>query len=85
MLVKNLSLILGRRREKEVNPRIWACEGVGAVRACVPIVCVQVNSREVQERAAAVLGPETRAPWHSSSAHPPPPPASVSLCPPCPH
>ena len=41
MLVKNLSLILGRLREKEVNPKIWACEGVGAVCVCVPSVCVQ--------------------------------------------
>ena len=53
-------------------------------RAC-PLCVSRINSREVQERAAAVLGPETRAPWHSSSAHPPPPPASVSLCPPRPH
>ena len=53
---------------------------------CVCPLCVsRINSREVQERAAAILGPETRAPWHSSSAHPPPSSASVSLSPLCPH
>ena len=34
---------------------------------CVCPLCVsRINSREVQERAAAILGPETRAPWHQA-------------------
>ena len=34
---------------------------------CARALCgSRINSREVQERAAAILGPETRAAWHQA-------------------